>query len=73
MELLSNQKDGCLCEIININLSQAKKIKLLGLGINTGLRVSILKNRGGDMVLMLGNARISIGKSMTNLIEVAVI
>jgi hypothetical protein len=36
-------------------LSQSKKIKLLGLGIKAGLTVSILRNRGGDIVLAIGD------------------
>lgn len=73
MGLLSDQKIGCLCEINSIELPYSKKIKLLGLGINTGLTVSVLRNRGGDMVLALGNARVSVGKSMANLIKVRMI
>lgn len=73
MGLLSNQKVGCLCEISSIDLPKSKKIKLLGLGVNTGLQVSVLINRSGDMVLVLGNARISIGKSMAGLIKVSVV
>jgi Fe2+ transport system protein FeoA len=46
MALLSNQKIGSLCKINHIDLSQSKKIKLLGLGIKAGLTVSILRNRG---------------------------
>jgi hypothetical protein len=45
MVLLSNQKIGSLCKINHIDLSQSKKIKLLGLGIKAGLTVSILRNR----------------------------
>lgn len=73
MEPLSNQKVGCLCEISSIELPQSKRIKLLGLGVNVGLQVSVLRNRSGDVVLALGNARISIGKSMAHLIKVAVV
>ncbi|AYQ56372.1 hypothetical protein BTHERMOSOX_18 [Bathymodiolus thermophilus thioautotrophic gill symbiont] len=70
MTLLSNQKNGCLCEINSIDLPHSKKIKLLGLGIHTGLTAFVLRNRGGDMVLALGNARVSIGRTMANLIKV---
>jgi Fe2+ transport system protein FeoA len=73
MELLSNQKTGCLCEINSIDLPHSKKIKLLGLGIKSGLTVSILRNRGGDMVLALGNARVSVGRTMAHLIKVAIV
>ena len=73
MELLSNQKTGCLCEISSIELPHPKKIKLLGLGIKSGLTVSVLRNRGGDMVLALGNARVSVGRTMAHLIKVTIL
>jgi hypothetical protein len=34
------------------------------------LTVSILRNRGGDIVLALGNARVSVGRTMAHLIKV---
>jgi Fe2+ transport system protein FeoA len=71
--LLSNQKIGSLCKINHIDLSQSKKIKLLGLGIKAGLTVSILRNRGGDIVLALGNARVSVGRTMAHLIKVTIV
>ncbi|WP_257608063.1 FeoA domain-containing protein [bacterium endosymbiont of Bathymodiolus sp. 5 South] len=54
-------------------MSQSKKIKLLGLGIKAGLTVSILRNRGGDIVLALGNARVSVGRTMAHLIKVTIV
>ncbi len=73
MKILSNQKIGCLCEINSIDLPYSKRIKLLGLGINTGLIVSVLRNRGGDMVLIFGNARVGVGRNMANLIKVTIV
>ncbi|CAB5500329.1 hypothetical protein [uncultured Gammaproteobacteria bacterium] len=73
MELLSNQKTGCLCEINSIELPHPKKIKLLGLGIKSGLSVSVLRNRGGDMVLAFGNARVSVGRTIAHLIKVTIL
>ncbi len=70
MRLLSNQKSGCWCEIGEIELADSKKIRLLGLGIKSGLMVSVLRNRGGDMVLALGNARVSVGRTLAQYIEV---
>jgi Fe2+ transport system protein FeoA len=68
-----HQKIGSLCKINHIDLSQSKKIKLLGLGIKAGLTVSILRNRGGDIVLALGNARVSVGRTMAHLIKVTIV
>jgi Fe2+ transport system protein FeoA len=73
MLLLSNQKDGYLFKINSINMPYSKKLKLLGLGIHTGLIAWVLRNHGGDMVLALGNARVSIGKTMANLITVSIL
>ncbi|MBT5287361.1 FeoA domain-containing protein [uncultured Candidatus Thioglobus sp.] len=70
MSILSLLKIGQKVVIEKINTTHEKKIKLLGLGINTGSKISILRNRGGDMVIALGNARVSIGRTMANLIEV---
>ena len=70
MPILSLLKIGQKVVIEKINTTHEKKIKLLGLGINTGSKISILRNRGGDMVIALGNARVSIGRTMANLIEV---
>jgi Fe2+ transport system protein FeoA len=54
-------------------LPHPKKIKLLGLGIKSGLSVSVLRNRGGDMVLAFGNARVSVGKTIAHLIKVTIL
>ncbi len=70
MSILSLLKIGQKVVIEQINTTHEKKIKLLGLGINAGTKVSILRNRGGDMVVALGNARVSIGRTVANLIEV---
>jgi Fe2+ transport system protein FeoA len=67
---LSTLKIGKQVLIENINASYEKKIRLLGLGISTGLWVFVLRNRGGDMVLASGNARIGIGKTLSALIQV---
>lgn len=71
MSTLSSLKIGQRVLIEEINTTHEKKIKLLGLGISTGISVSILRNRGGDMVIALGNARISIGRTMAKLMTVS--
>ncbi|MBC8493782.1 MAG: ferrous iron transport protein A [Candidatus Thioglobus sp.] len=70
MQVLSSLNVGQLAVIDQINVSNQKKIKLLGLGINTGASISILRNRRGDMVIAMGNARISVGKTLASLIKV---
>ncbi len=69
-KVLSSLNVGQLAVISQINASNQKRIKLLGLGINTGASISILRNRSGDMVIAMGNARISLGKTLATLIEV---
>jgi len=67
---LSTLTNGQNALIEQINTTHEKQIKLLGLGVHIGSEIRILRNRSGDMVLALGNARISIGKSMSDLIQV---
>ena len=42
------------------------------MGIGTGSRIEILRNRNGDMVLGNGNNRISLGRTITAHIMVQV-
>ncbi|MDC9726769.1 MAG: FeoA family protein [Candidatus Thioglobus sp.] len=70
MKILSSLETGQQALIGQINATHEKKIKLLGLGINTGASISILRNRRGDMVIAMGNARISLGKTLASLIKV---
>ncbi len=69
METLSTLKIGQNVLIGQIDTTIDKKIKLLGLGVSTGTQVSILRNRGGDMVVAIGNARVSLGRTLTCLIK----
>ncbi len=73
MNLLSEQVVGCQCMINDIDLPYSKKIRLLGLGVNSGSQVSILRNRGGDVVLAMGNARVSVGRTIANFVKVTVL
>ncbi len=73
MNLLSKQSVGCQCVINSIDLPYSKKIRLLGLGVNNGSKVSVLRNRGGDMVLAMGNARVSVGRTIAEFVEVNVL
>ena len=70
MKLLSSLKASQQALVGQINATHEKKIKLLSLGINTNSSIVVLRNRGGDMVLALGNSRVSIGRTLANLIEV---
>ncbi|MBT4122765.1 MAG: ferrous iron transport protein A [Candidatus Ruthia sp.] len=70
MKLLSSLEINNQVMVEKINATHEKKIKLLGLGISTGVLLSILRNRGGDMVVSMGNARVSIGRTLAKFIEV---
>ena len=70
MKLLSSLEINNQVMVEKINTTHEKKIKLLGLGINIGSQISILRNRGGDMVVSMGNARVSIGRTLAKFIEV---
>lgn len=70
MKLLCTLDTGQQGLVSQINATHEKKIKLLSLGINTNSSIVVLRNRGGDMVLALGNSRVSIGRTLAKLIEV---
>ena len=70
MQVLSDLNVGQAAFIGQLNVASDRQMKLLGLGINTGVRVGVLRNRGGDMVLALGNARVSVGRTLSRVIEV---
>ena len=73
MKVLSDLSIGNTALIGQLNVASDKQMKLLGLGVNTGVRVSVLRNRGGDMVLALGNARVSVGRTLSQVIEVSIL
>lgn len=73
MQVLSDLTIGTTALIGQLNVASEKQMKLLGLGVNTGVQVSVLRNRGGDMVLALGNARVSVGRTLSDVIEVSVV
>ncbi len=73
MKLLSEQTTQVQCKIDRINLPTSKKIKLLRFGIHQGTKAKILRNRGGDIVLSIGNARVGVGRTIANFVEVTVL
>lgn len=73
MQVLSDLSIGKTALIGQLNVAGDQQMKLLGLGVNTGVRVSVLRNRGGDMVLALGNARIGVGRTLSCVIEVSLV
>jgi Fe2+ transport system protein FeoA len=70
MSLANAQPLSTLAEHLSAHIHAVQtdtptRIRLLGMGIGTGSRVDILRNRNGDIVLGNGNNRISLGRTIT--------
>lgn len=63
---LSQVAEQCSAHIHAVKTDNPTRIRLLGMGIGTGTRIEILRNRKGDIVLGNGNNRISLGRSITD-------
>lgn len=62
--LLSDSPEHAILEISEINTGSKTLLKLMGLGLAAGQTIEVMKNRKGDIVLKIGNSRISIGYSV---------
>ncbi|WMP18784.1 FeoA family protein [Thiothrix lacustris] len=62
---LSTLAESLSAHIYAVKTDNATRIRLLGMGIGTGSRIEILRNRNGDIVLGNGNNRISLGRTIT--------
>ena len=69
---LSSLAESLSAHIQAVKTDNATRIRLLGMGIGTGSRIEILRNRNGDIVLGNGNNRISLGRTITTNIMVQV-
>lgn len=67
---LAELKEHQLAYIQVIQTDNATRIRLLGMGLGKGSRIEVLRNRKGDLVLINGNNRISLGRSITQAIFV---
>lgn len=72
LQPLSQLAEHLTAHVHAVQTDNATRIRLLGMGIGTGTRVEILRNRNGDIVLGNGNNRISLGRSITDKITVQV-
>lgn len=61
---LSTVNPSTCVHINEINAQNKLHLKLLSLGIGVGSALEVLRNRKGDMVLSLGNNRISLGRNI---------
>ena len=71
-QTLSQLAEHAFAHIHAVHTDNALRIRLLGMGIGTGTRIEVLRNRNGDIVLGNGNNRISLGRSITDRISVHV-
>ena len=69
---LSSLAESLFAHIQAVKTDNATRIRLLGMGIGTGSRIEVLRNRNGDIVLGNGNNRISLGRTITTNIIVQV-
>lgn len=69
---LSSLAEHLCGHVHTVQTDKATRIRLLGMGIGTGSRIEILRNRNGDIVLGNGNNRISLGRTITANIMVQV-
>ncbi len=69
---LSGLAETHAAHVHSIKTDNATRIRLLGMGIGSGTRIEVLRNRQGDIVLGNGNNRISLGRSITDHIFVQV-
>ncbi len=71
-QILSQLAEHASAHIHAVQTDSPTRIRLLGMGIGTGTRIEVLRNRNGDIVLGNGNNRISIGHTISNKITVHV-
>lgn len=62
---LSTLAESLSAHIHAVQTDNTTRIRLLGMGLGTGTRIEVLRNRKGDIVLGNGNNRISLGRSIT--------
>lgn len=72
LQTLSTLAEHVSAHIHRVDADNALRIRLLGMGIGTGTRIEVLRNRAGDVVLGNGNNRISLGRTITDKIIVHV-
>lgn len=62
---LNTIRDGETVTIKEISGGRAFRQRMLGLGLNRGSRVRIMKNDGiGPLILGIGNGRVALGRGM---------
>ncbi len=68
--LLSSSPEHAILAIAEITTDSKTLLKLMGLGLVAGQTIEVMKNRRGDIVLKVGNSRVSLGYSIARNIQV---
>ncbi len=68
---LANIPESVRVHVKKIDTDSKTQVRILGMGIGNGSNLTIMRNRGGDMVLAKNNIRISLGRSIAEKILVA--
>lgn len=59
-------KSGEMATIREISGGRDFKHRLLGLGLNRGTKIKVMKNDGiGPLILAIGNGRVALGRGMS--------
>ncbi len=67
---LSTSAESSSLHIAAIKTNSKTLLRLMGLGLVTGKKIEVLRNRKGDIVLGSDNSRISLGRSIAEKILV---
>lgn len=55
---------GTQVEIVNILMGQTLNKKLMEMGLNTGSKIQIIKNDGGQLILGVAGSKLALGQGM---------
>lgn len=67
---LATYQELARVHVKKINTDSKTQVRILGMGIGNGSNLTVMRNRGGDMVLAKNNIRISLGRSIAEKILV---
>lgn len=70
MKTLNNTKTGQKVRVQEIVGGRKVRNRLMELGIKEGTLVSVFSNKGGPMIIMVGNSRFALGRGVAEKIVV---
>ena len=68
--ILSSIPAGQTVQMANIDAGRRLKHRLTELGLTPGVKVTIVQNNGGPILISVRDSRIAIGREMANKIQV---